>query len=157
MSTLNGIGTRYLGWQHREDGTAKVTVWFTILFMPIFPLHTCVARIVNDPDKEPTLSGKQVLAGVSPHKELHDEYEVLESGGVDWSAAAKTYLWAWLIYPLVIIGPVVVAYAVVLSFRPRFKDTEWEIWALSVPAFLWLGYALAFLATLFHRSRGGRK
>ena len=38
LYTFNGIGTRVIGWNHLGDGAATATVWFTLFFLPIYPL-----------------------------------------------------------------------------------------------------------------------
>ena len=44
MSTLNGIGTKFLGaCEHHADGSHIATRWFTFVYLPVIPLSS--ARI----------------------------------------------------------------------------------------------------------------
>ena len=46
MSTINGIGTKFLGeCEHHADGSYIATRWFTFVYLPVIPLYS--ARILG--------------------------------------------------------------------------------------------------------------
>jgi hypothetical protein len=89
----NGIGTGYIGQsEHRPDGSYITSEWFTILYIPIFPLRCC--RIVRTP------SSADVNLGI--YRLQH--YNVIEriplSGKLVGRIYALTFLyvaWVWFL------------------------------------------------------------
>ena len=52
MSTVMGVGTRYLGFSFRRpDDTHEATEWFVLLYMPIIPLRR-QTLLVGETDQE---------------------------------------------------------------------------------------------------------
>ncbi len=99
MGTINGFGTTYYGWQHREEGKAEAAKWFVVLFLPVFPIKRHLLRILRDPDSEPTVSAKEFVQVISPHKEIRDYFHVLEELPLDKQSVLKTLFKAYLLLP----------------------------------------------------------
>lgn len=90
---INGIGVTYLGISRTDEtGCCEATLWFTFLFAPLFPLARHRLRRHLSPDgrffryervaKTPLL-GKEIL---------------------------RTYLFGWLLFPLLLFWPGVLAF-----------------------------------------------
>ena len=73
MSTLNGIGTKFLGeCEHHADGSYIATRWFTFVYLPIIPLYS--ARIF----------------GIEPESALSATYHYAELP-MHWPQVMRTY------------------------------------------------------------------
>ena len=83
MSTVNGTGTMFYGWQppRRADRTRYATQWFVLFYLPIVPLARYKVRILSDRAKEGFFGGAT------------DHYELLERTELDWSEILMTW-WA---------------------------------------------------------------
>lgn len=89
MATINGVGTRYLGYSKAPEKECYwVTEWFTVLFFPIIPLNRYKLKIsiVNDEAK----------------------YEFKEQSPLARKEVISTYLWCWLVMLFLLIGPLVI-------------------------------------------------
>lgn len=83
MSTINGIGIKFLGFSDiADDGSCFVTKWVTFLYVPIIPL----SRI-------------QVV------KNSTSEYYIIAKTKLMKKEVFKTYLFGWLLFPLFIFVP----------------------------------------------------
>ncbi|WP_018342209.1 hypothetical protein [Cytophaga aurantiaca] len=88
MSTLDGIGTRFNGVsQPDEQGHVHATSWFTFLYLPLVPLWRAEIK------REITL----------PLKTFN--YQVIQKLPLDKSEILKTYLYGWILIPLLLLGP----------------------------------------------------
>jgi hypothetical protein len=88
---INGIGTTFLGVSDMDkNDVATATLWFTFLFFPVIPLRRYRVQFLPS-----TGSGYayQILG-----EEAHSLPEIL-----------KTYISGWLLAPLLIFGPMVLA------------------------------------------------
>ncbi len=89
MATINGVGTRYLGYSKATENECYwLTEWFTVLFFPIIPLNRYKFKIsiVNDEPK----------------------YEFKEQSSLVRREVISTYLWCWVAMLLLLIGPMVI-------------------------------------------------
>lgn len=154
MGTINGMGTMYYGWCHNEDGTAEATKWFVFIFLPIIPLKTHKLQLLHNPDDEKTVSPTQVLGAILPHKEISDSYTILEVLPLNWNSVIKTYAKAFIGMPLLLGVPLAI---IILIFKLIKNYDSISFWFINIGILVWIGYAFAAIATIFHRSRGGRK
>jgi hypothetical protein len=91
MSTLNGIGTTLLGiGPPNERGEATATRWVTLFYAPIVPLNRYTLRFL-------------------PHRGSGFRYEILTQEKLAWGEIAQTYLYGWLLFPLLIFWPMSIA------------------------------------------------
>jgi hypothetical protein len=153
VGTYNGIGTRLLGWRHYEDGTATATVWFTLFFLPIFPMDRWRLFSPTKDDFEPAFSLRQIFAYAVPYGPLTTNYCVLDVLRMSGKEILFTYLYAYAWVPFKIAVP----FWLIFHFRPA--PDERSMTPTLIPATLssiWFGYVLVMLTRLFHQTRGGR-
>ncbi len=83
MSTVNGTGTTFYGWQRLpgRDRTAYATQWVVLFYLPIVPLARYKVKILTDLTKESFFSAAP------------DHYELVERTDLDWSEVLMTW-WA---------------------------------------------------------------
>lgn len=88
---INGIGTTFLGISEPdENGIATATNWFTFIFLPIFPATRVRVRFLE-----------HIGDGYS--------YEIISYEKLVLKEIFKTYLYGWILYPLIIAFPAIVA------------------------------------------------
>jgi len=111
MMRLNGIGTTFLGISPMDEtGVATATKWFTLIYVPIVPLSRHRVRFL-------------------PHKGSGFAYQELERLPLNGREIALTYLMGWVVFPLLILLPLVPAIS--------------EIWqAIGLPSVLQIPYIL---------------
>jgi hypothetical protein len=84
-----GSGVRLIG--IRPTGRTNVfaaTQWVTFFYLPVVPLARRIVRFL-----EPATYGAR--------------WQVVETSPLDGREIARTYLWGWVLFPLLIIGPFV--------------------------------------------------
>lgn len=87
MSTLNGFGTTLLGISpQNEQHEATATCWITLLYLPFVPLRRYTVRFLS-------------------HKGSGFSYQILTEGPLNWREVALTYLYGWLLFPLLLFWP----------------------------------------------------
>ena len=155
LGSFQGIGMRLLGWTHHEDGTATATVWFTFLFLPLFPLSRYALFSPRAEDFEPAVSVRQAAQGLSQSMSLTTQYRFIERLPLSGEEVFGTYLHAYVWLPLKIFAPLAVFIAVSELFVDFWKASETTIWVWGLLLCAWVGYAMAVLATQLRRSRGG--
>lgn len=95
MSTVNGIGTKFLGFGNRNrDGSHYATQWFVVLDLPVLPLRR-YRLTVGASVHHPLGAGSQTLTRYVLHEETR----------LDGREIMRTYLTWWLLGPLVVAGP----------------------------------------------------
>lgn len=156
---INGIGTALLSWAHHQDGTADATAWFTFLYLPIMPLKKYKVHLPDSPDNEPKISLGQLAHGLSPYKRLTTALAFIAESPLDAKQVLRTYLYAYLLLPLQLLLPVAAISYGFQFYRTHGGDEGSANATLVVGVLLliWLGYVLAVLARLLHRTRGGVK
>jgi hypothetical protein len=94
MSTVNGIGTRFYGWQPPlpADRGAYATRWFVVFYVPLIPLARYELKVLTDRANEGFFDGAV------------DEYEVLGGTPLVWSEILRTW-WAFLRGLLLVVVP----------------------------------------------------
>jgi hypothetical protein len=160
VGTSGGIGTIFYGWRHEPDGTAVVTKWAVVFWLPLFPLARCRIRMLNDPDSEPAVTAKGLAMAALGAGALTDSYVILERLPLDWRSVLRTYAKGYVRVPLLIGGPVAAVFGLLfLLVRMEILDRNGNaIMYSSVAAVsLCIGYVLCVMATVVHRARGGRK
>lgn len=86
---LNGIGTTHLGISPQdENGIATATNWFTLFYLPIFPIARLRVRFLE-------------------HQGSGYTYVVVSNEKIVVKELLRTYLFGWLLFPLMIFGPAV--------------------------------------------------
>ena len=155
LGTFNGIGTRLLGWTHRDDGTATATVWFTFLYLPLFPLSRHALISPTAEDFEPAASVGQALQGLGQHMTLETDYRFIGRLPLSGGEVFGTYLFAYVWLPLKVFAPLAALVAGMLLTRDPNDGSATRVWVVGSLMMVWLGYALFVLATQLRRSRGG--
>jgi hypothetical protein len=124
---LNGCGTKFLGIR-READRVTGTYWVTLLFIPIIPLY------------------KATIAYPKRNRVLVSEKTKLDFRDVMW-----TYLWGWLLIPLVVFGPILLGITTIALMRNGMLGT-----IIYLLGFIWAGIAVWKLADWDDRRRGRR-
>ena len=153
LGTFNGIGTRLIGWYHNKDGTAVATVWFTFLYLPIFPINRFGLLSPTKSDFEPRFSFHQLLMAIAPIRRVTTSYSVVEQLPLSGKEVLYTYLYAYLWVPFKVLFPL----WLIMKFSPKNGKDEGSMTPLLIsgPIMLaWMGYVIFMLTSLLHRSRG---
>lgn len=154
LYTFNGVGTRVMGWNHRGDGTATATIWFAILFLPIFPLKRFKLLSPRPEDFDPASSTVQVLLMVFLRVwRVTGSYNFIERLPLDGREVFFTYLRAYVLIPLMLLAPMLLLRASMQLFHYPSAPGESPdslVW-MSV---LWMVYVVFVLSRLLRRSRG---
>jgi hypothetical protein len=96
VSTWNGIGTRYLGFGHRQaDGSHHATRWVVLLDLPVIPLSRHRPRVGATLHTMHGTASRSVTG-----------YEVLDEGTMVVREVLTTLLVYWIVGPLIALGPV---------------------------------------------------
>jgi hypothetical protein len=90
MSTLNGIGIRFNRVSRPDNkGHVKATMWVTFLYLPIIPLWK--AEVIRE--------------NSLPLREF--KYRVIHKLPLDVKEILITYLYGWILIPILMFGPIV--------------------------------------------------
>ncbi|MBX7170200.1 MAG: hypothetical protein K1X72_04530 [Pyrinomonadaceae bacterium] len=108
---INGIGLTFLSVSTPdENGISFATTWFTFAYLPIFPIRRKRVRFL-------------------PHQGSGFSFEFISDEKLDLSEIFKTYLFGWLIYPLLLGFPAILAHK--------------NIWQkISLPESIHIGYII---------------
>lgn len=88
---VSGIGTTLLGIGKQDDkNIAAATLWFTFIFLPLFPLGTRRIQFF-------------------PHRWAGFAYKEIKRLPLDVVGVIKSYLFGWIVFPALFLGPVVIA------------------------------------------------
>ena len=88
---INGIGTTFLGVSAPDkNGISTATNWFTFIFLPIFPTSRLRVRFL-------------------PHQGSGFSFELVSYEKMVFKEILKTYLFGWILYPMLIFAPAVLA------------------------------------------------
>lgn len=127
MSTINGCGTMFYGWNHdSEDSTA--TKWFTLFYIPVIPLGRSRLKALTDFEKEKFISSPGALAAaVIGYGSRSDLYQINESLPIVWSSVVVTYLKAYLLLPFLVVWPILLlmAFRQVFGIHPEWSNSSW--------------------------------
>ena len=128
IGTIYGFGTRIVGRTPRDgEGLQFGTLWVFVLGLPIYP--KC-RLLFSTGHSEAAVSGTVVVQ--------HTDYHVAGATPFVTSEIVRTYLYRWLLVPLVLLGPVVLY---VLE-----TDTVADILGTSLPAvMLYVALPLAWI------------
>lgn len=154
LGTFNGMGTRLLGWRHHEDGTATATVWFTLLYLPLFPMGRWRLMSPTKDDFEPSFSLRQLLAGLLLSKSVTTEYQFVEWLKISGQEVLFKYAYAYLWVPFKIFLPL----WLLIHFTPTSDKNDGSMTSALIfgpLSMLWMGYVLVVLTRLLHQTRGG--
>ncbi|HRH42282.1 MAG TPA: hypothetical protein PKY82_11705 [Pyrinomonadaceae bacterium] len=108
---INGIGLTFLSVSAPdENGISFATTWFTFVYLPIFPIRRKRVRFL-------------------PHKGSGFSYQFISDEKLDLSAVLKTFLFGWILYPLMLVSPAIFAH-----------KSIWQIFNL--PESIHIGYII---------------
>ena len=110
----------------------------------------------NEANREKVIGVKEVIAALSPHKEVVDKYNILEELPLNRKEVLNTYLYAWLIHPLAMAAPFIAMWIFVKLFSGFIKNKEWMLWVFTVWILASFGFVMIYASTLFHKSRGAK-
>ncbi len=114
MSTINGFGTLYYGWQHFADGTSTATKWLALSWVPVVPLYKEKLRVLSNFE-----SGKGELKselGGLVVSQL-DHYEVIEKLPISAKEVLLTFAKTYIGLPVLLFGPIFIG-ALLFLFIP---------------------------------------
>ncbi len=117
---LNGTGIYLLGVNPSEQPRTRfATMWFTVLYLPIFPLWRGEIQPVR-------------------HSGNSFDYHVLRKTPLDWSEIFKTYVFSWVLVPAVGVTPALLAIPEIHQALgiPEFMGIPMRIFALLWVSFL---------------------
>lgn len=159
MATVNGVGQMRYDWSRRADGTAEATLWIVIFFFPIIPLRREHLRVVSSGlEKQGFLSNALAMIGlaVGSGSGWQSSIQVLERIPLEAWGVVRTYLYGWLVIPLVTFpGPILAL--VVLFHMTRNRNLPQPAWqpyfgmVFSVANLIWTAI---LIARILDRSAG---
>ncbi|MFD9128767.1 hypothetical protein [Kitasatospora sp. NPDC059571] len=128
MSTWSGIGTKCLGFGHRQaDGSHHATRWAVLFDLPVIPLRRHRLRV-----------GATLHTRLGNGSRSVTRYEMLGEDALVVREVLTTYLVYWIIGPVLALGPVVAPPAPLGGARLGFLP--WLLilglgttWAIGVP------------------------
>ncbi len=127
---INGIGTTYLGVTGRAGQHCHATLWLTFLYLPVVPFARHQLELL-------------------PHKGSGYSIRVLGRGALSVPEVAKTYLFGWVIFPIVLLAPLVVA---IREVRTALRIPDSLETGIIAGGILWLIVAVWKLAD-WHEAR----
>jgi hypothetical protein len=157
VSTFNGLGTMYYGWRHQDDGTATATKWFVVVWVPVVPLARYRLRVVTDfQKKEPFMEVKRdgFLAGAAAVQRT--EYQLLQKVPLVLTEVLSTYVWTYLVGPILMAWPVLVFWALdaYLNRHPQFRQENWVLYVGLALAVLLFANPIAIGLIALRKARG---
>ena len=147
MSTVNGLGTKYYGWQpvRAADRSAYATKWFVVLYVPVFPLARHKLKVLTDRANEGFFGGAV------------DHYQVLGETGLAWGEVLGTW-WSFLRGLLVVVVPFVTSLWIssyLDGLREHGKPPNIPVGVVSIACLVFsLVAAIALPMRALRRSRG---
>ena len=88
---INGIGTTFLGVSKQdENNIATANVWFTLLYLPIFPFRRMRVRFFE-------------------HQGSGFSYQIVSDKKLVLGEILKTYIFGWIIFPVIGLLPLIIA------------------------------------------------
>ncbi|MEJ2396234.1 MAG: hypothetical protein P8Z77_16070 [Candidatus Thiodiazotropha sp.] len=121
---VNGCGFKYLGIRQVEE-TITGTYWFTFLFFPILPI---LRATISYPQPKTVLVSKP---------------ESLRFGEV-----MKTYLFGWIIFPLLLLAPLLLGVALIALLQNGMAGL-----AITFAGVVWAGVGVWKMADWDDRRR----
>ena len=160
MGTVQGVGTRFYGWRHGDDGTAHATLWFAAFFLPLVPLKRFHLRVLTDfAKKEPFLVVPRTgfFAG-SPTGLQVDHYELLERTPLRAAEIVRTLALTYVMGPVLMAWPVALFFLMdaVLDGRPEWRQSTAVLYAVVALVMIVFGNAIAVPLIALRRTRGFR-
>ena len=160
MSTIQGIGTRFYGWTHHDDGTAHATQWFALFFLPVIPLRRYHLRVLTDfKAKEPFLAVPKYgfFAGYPTGIQV-DHYDLLERTPLVGREIARTLLLTYVVGPILMVWPIslFLALSSLVKHNPEWKDAAWLIYVFVALIAMSFGNAIAVPLIALRKTRGFR-
>lgn len=145
MSTLNGFGTLYYGWNHANDGTATATKWFAISWVPVLPIERHHLRVLTDFSKQ-SQSIKAELGGLIISQT--DHYQIIAKTPISTKEVALTYAKTYLGLPAMLLGPMLAVVLLMMAMKSFGIEVRPE-----TPAFnLFLGGMFLAFANFLYQS-----
>lgn len=87
VANIRGIGTKFNGISEIDnEGNITATYWIVFLFLPIFPLFKCKLR-------------REITSAI------FFKYQIIEKQPLQWKEVLLTYLFGWIIIPILWLGP----------------------------------------------------
>lgn len=160
MSTFQGIGTRFYGWNHQEGGTSHATQWFSLFFLPILPLKRYHLRVLTDfTRKEPffVVPTEGFFAG-SPTGMQVDEYQFIEQTPLVFSEVLRTVVTTYVFGPLLMAWPISLFFFLKWA-TDNYPSAKYSMWWFVVFVVLIagsFGNAIAVPLIALRRTRGFR-
>lgn len=89
MGTINGIGTRFLGYSPIDQNRCcYVTEWITFFYLPVVPLTRMkIERALTKPNEF--------------------KYRIIEKSKLQFIQIIKTYFFGWLLFPVLLFTPLI--------------------------------------------------
>lgn len=134
MMNINGTGTRFLGYSPLDkDGSCFVTNWVTILYLPVIPLYRAkIKRKITLP--------------------IEFKYEILDKDKLVLKEVIITYLFGWIIFPLIIFWPFTFSFFSIQRFI-GIQNQDLFIIPFSVFALVWVIF-ISWRLKLWDERRG---
>lgn len=90
MITINGTGFKYLGFSKLDkNGCCTATKWLVFAYFPLFPLKRHHLKFSLD-------------------QKFIRHYQVLGDSPSEKGEIISTYLWGWILIPLIVLAPLIV-------------------------------------------------
>jgi hypothetical protein len=101
--------TRLYEWQH-FDGYSTATLWFTLLFLPIFPLKKLKLQVRTNFENETISDSEAIMFLMNSRKlagaEEKNDYNLLGEDKVKGLDVVKTLLKTYVGFPVLLLWPV---------------------------------------------------
>lgn len=127
MRRVNGIGTTLLGVSRMDkNNVATATQWFTILFLPIIPLVRYYVQFL-------------------PPEGSEYSYIILSKDKLNIKEILKTYLFGWIIVPILLFGSIMGAiYFIIFLSNFTFVKAHTNIFGYVFVIGLIIGWLFCF-------------
>jgi len=156
LFTFNGIGTRLLGWKHYDDGTSTTSVWFTLLFFPLFPMSRHRVITPSREDFKQQITGTRVLLALASIYSISTTYRFLGRLPLSGKEILKTYFIAYIGLPITLLAPLaLIGFAMNMSRSGVDDGSTMPMLVGGVLSMIWLGYVFFVAGRVIHRTRGG--
>lgn len=144
MSTEHGCGTTFYGWTDCPDGTRTATRWFVLFLFPIVPLER--VRIVQSELPRDGFMGDGFATSYG------DDFKIVENLPLDWRSIVFTYLNAYVLFPAVLLSPLIIFGSVVKLFQKQFAalPKQWQV----LPIYLILIFYILVGIVIVRKTRG---
>jgi hypothetical protein len=155
MSTFNGFGTLFYGWQHKKDGTSVTTKWVVFFYIPVFPISRHHVKVLTNFNNEKFLTTSEhgFLAGTPAQI---TRYDMIENTPLNFREIANTYVKTFILGPILLLWPGLIFFGLtwLLKRNPEWKSHTWVVYVSVGVTVIMLANIIAVTMIALRRARG---